>query len=581
MLYKKMKNKIYQIPLYLVLLVPLVVYGKLVDTGLGEFAWFSDNASVIDVFLYHKQRAILITSCMILLFIMAGTLRKELQCRISSFWPLILYLILSVLSSVVSEYSRFAWNGMMEQYESIWVVIGYFLICTYASMACEKSVFTAFGIVSAIIGAVGTLQFFGADIYRTAFMQKLCMPESLKHIVFHVTAESGRSYCTLSNPNYAGVLCCLTIPVLTMLFILAEKWHEKVLFGISDVLMFFSLIGSRSKSGILILAGCIFLLVMLFRDRIAGRLHLSGKGTAVLIFAILSVTSTVSVLAAYRWGAFAGNKSVPETKISEISTGDEIRIVYDGMELHFSMNYQGTSLKEAVTVADENGKAYSVREQEGVLYFENKALSKVSAALVKYGGYTALELWDSTFYWYFTNQTRNRDWQYLTHYGKPDRLVSGDIAVYKPLEGWERIVSGRGYIWSRTIPLLESRFLLGSGMDSFAAAYPNNDYLGKARWGYKDLIITKPHSMYLQTAVQSGVLSLIMLLIFWGRFLIRAVKNPSKAPRDMLVKAIAVGVLGYLLMGTVNDSSVGTAPVFCLLLGLGLSLSGSRACGGI
>lgn len=38
----------------------------------------------------------------------------------------------------------------------------------------------------------------------------------------------------------------------------------------------------------------------------------------------------------------------------------------------------------------------------------------------------------------------------------------------------------------------------------------------------------------------------------------------------MMARAIAAGVLGYLLMGMTNDSSIGAAPVFWMLLGTGI-----------
>lgn len=137
-------------------MIPLVVYGKLVDTGLEGYAWFSDNASVLDVFLYHKQQAVIISACMIILFMIYGIARKELKCNVLFFLPLVIYAALAVLSSVVSPYSGFAWKGMMEQYESVWVLAGYLLICIYGCMACGRGVFTAFGIVCGITGAVGT-----------------------------------------------------------------------------------------------------------------------------------------------------------------------------------------------------------------------------------------------------------------------------------------------------------------------------------------------------------------------------------------------------------------------------------------
>ena len=89
-------------------------------------------------------------------------------------------------------------------------------------------------------------------------------------------------------------------------------------------------------------------------------------------------------------------------------------------------------------------------------------------------------------------------------------------AVWK---GHEKALSGRGYIWGRTIPLILKHLIWGSGPDTFAAEFPQTDYVMKANTGagmYQQLP-TKAHSLYLQTALQTGVLSLLCLIkTFFG-----------------------------------------------------------------
>lgn len=557
-------KKLKSIPIILVMLIPLVVYGELVGTGLSAYPWYGGGELMLDVFLYHKQKVLLTAAGLCLVFLAILCFRKYVQFKAAVFLPFALYVLLALVSSLFSSYKEYAFKGAMEQYESIGVILGYFIICLYANLAYSRGFFILFGIFCSVIGAIGTLQLFGMDIYRMAVVQKLCMPQKLRGIGFHITIERGRSYCSLSNPNYAGMLCCLTIPVLTVLFFCAERRWEKILYGFSAGLMLCSLAGSRSKSGMVVLAVCMLFLLVLFRKQVP-------KKQTVLLAVLVLAAGVAAGIFIKKQGGFSGEKNTPDTSVCSISTGeDAVEIVYDGRVLNFQTDYDGVSLDEMIIVTDENAARYEMTAHQGILYFKEQALSQLSAALAVYGEYTALEIYDGHYYWYFTDQTPNHTWQYLTRFGKPDRLVSDDIAVFGGLNGRERIVSGRGYIWSRTIPLLKKYLLLGGGQDCFTVLFPNHDYLGKARWGYKDLIVTKPHCMYMQIAVQSGLLSLAALLYFWGSFFIKAVSDQSGSRASMMARAIAAGVLGYLLMGMTNDSSIGVAPVFWMLLGTGV-----------
>lgn len=59
-------------------------------------------------------------------------------------------------------------------------------------------------------------------------------------------------------------------------------------------------------------------------------------------------------------------------------------------------------------------------------------------------------------------------------------MKSKAAAVFK---GHERSLSGRGYIWGRTIPLLKKFLLWGSGPDTFTVKFPQTDYVMKVNTG--------------------------------------------------------------------------------------------------
>jgi O-antigen ligase len=102
---------------------------------------------------------------------------------------------------------------------------------------------------------------------------------------------------------------------------------------------------------------------------------------------------------------------------------------------------------------------------------------------------------------------------YVTNKGKFVKMHDADYI--ESLNDLGKSFSGRAFIWSRTLPLLMDNIFLGTGPDTFLLAFPNDDFVALSNSGYGDELITKPHNMYLQTAVQTGVLSLICFLVFY------------------------------------------------------------------
>ena len=91
------------------------------------------------------------------------------------------------------------------------------------------------------------------------------------------------------------------------------------------------------------------------------------------------------------------------------------------------------------------------------------------------------------------------------------------------------------------------------------------------------MIFTKPHNLYLQIGVQTGVISLIAYLCFNLIYLIDSIrlywKRESSTFMDWVGMGIMLSITGYLISGLVNDSTVTMAPVYWCLMGIGLAVN--------
>jgi len=159
-----------------------------------------------------------------------------------------------------------------------------------------------------------------------------------------------------------------------------------------------------------------------------------------------------------------------------------------------------------------------------------------------------------------------------------------DPSRYEPVRsvgfnGMEAFASGRGFIWSRSIPLLWDYFFRGAGVDSFALVFPNHDFIGKyLAYGTGNIFVDKAHNFYLQTAINTGFFSLLALLAvfaiyFWRTFSVLFSRYENDYKTLGLRFGIMLSVVAYLITMIANDSTPSVSPVFWGLLGLGYSLT--------
>lgn len=558
----------------LLAILPVFCRLQIVNTGLSEYPWFTSEERQGDVFLYWKGIVFLVLVAGMLVALILNW--KHLSFE--QIWiPLGVYLVLAVLSTVLSQHPQFSLQGMFGSYETIFVLIGYGITAFYFAQLWagekERIVFLKCLLVGAgLQGIVGITQILGRDFWNTKLGMWILAAGEEKLLFRFGGVEGHQVYLGSYHPNYAAVYCVLLIPILlAAIFYLKQRW-EKATAGVVCATMVLCLVGTGSRAGLLTLALMGILSVMVLikgirKKRIAFLILAGFIGIMAMGYSLYSGDSVVSYV---RQGLFPEKESYALKEIRVEKNG--IRIFYKEQEVLLDAwkNEEGNVVfhvengegERCRLVLDEETNRYRVppiRRLQFEIYVENNVIYLV--------------MYYKDIPWFFAKPMEGDQFQYLTVYGKTDLIEKAPSVFF---EGRERLLSNRGYIWSRSIPLLKKTLLIGTGPDTFAVQFPQNDYVMKANLGEDMLVqaVTKPHNMYLQTAVQTGVISMVSLLSFliWG--ILRTNTWRKKENRcNPLCAALFLAEVGFLCMSVANDSMIVTTPLFFAALGFGIGIT--------
>lgn len=577
--------------------VPLIVTIKKYDTGLSGYAWFPVNDSSIDLFLYWKGRALIllavVMAALLLFQIMKDGMRPlwdklkrpEILC-------VAVYFLLAFISAFLSSYRDTALRGGYEQWEGLNVLAAYvvLLVYTYVSAGTEKMVRTlihSLVIGSFLVGLIGTFQYLQMDFFRTDmgrfFMNLLCE----KKMNFKFNFTDGWVYATLYNPNYVGTYAALVLPVVIAVAIMDRK--EETLFwnitsAASACLLLITLFGSQSLTGCVAVVLSLIFFVVFIWHRIVKSLGWKKIGLGAVLVAVLCTIFCFLFSEQVRIGVdklFHPTEDYHVTS-SMLDTGGELQVKTVKGDIFY------------LKITEEDDKPFEVREENGTELilnkdelkgyytfedgrFENFRLYRTSADV---GGkrLPAVCVFNPTINKMWTVALSDGEYKIYTVFQKLDKLREIPAAGFSHNQHFG---DKRGYIWSRTFPLLSRYIVIGSGPDSFIHVFPNDDYVGKTNMNYDGTMVTKPHNMFLQMWVQTGLLS---LLAFLGIFLIYFVSSLRLYYRRRLGAleeigiALMIGCFGYMVAGLANDSSVATTPLYWAMLGLGMAVNALVLC---
>lgn len=591
----------------MVAVVPLLLRYYPFQTHMEEFPWVV-NMTDVDIFLHVKMVAIIAISAVMLLILGGWVILDGRGLRFcKAFVPMLVYALFVIISAIASEYPYFVTHGIRGQFEPVWVLLSYTVMSYYVFfyVTTEQDVERMFRALFAgcfLVTLIGVFQAFGMDLVKSALESFLIVPEKYReNLTPDAFSQDRRAYTTMYNPNYVGMYVSMMLPCLGAWMFTKKKKTALLAQGLLMVGLMITLYASQAKNGVIALIIGIGLYAAALCARVVKKPALmAGIAAGALAAGGVIFFAADAMLNQALSGGLKGifnHVELPQEKLLEkIETGEDVTVYYNHQVLHVTMEIESADGCASIRMTDEKRHELPVRMDfdTGMLYPEDDRYEGVgvfSTVLEGSGDIVLLGMYfdDASLrdevnkYFYFTNMV-SESGRYLAFNQKAGfvNLKQSEAALFQDRPD---LFTGRGFLWSRSIPLLKKYLLTGSGPDTFEIAFPQDDLIAMRRGGCGFLTVTKPHNIYLQIGVNTGTVSMLAFIGFYLVYMVWCVRlyYIKKAEGSLFHYGMGVfsGISAYMVSGIVNDSTVCVAPVWWCMMGLGIAINciAEKACG--
>jgi O-antigen ligase len=569
----------------MVAIIPNIVYAQVITLSpLERVNWITSSATYFDFFSFAKSQLFVQVTALVFSLFIFGLVTKIIKFKwMKVFIPVIVYVLFVIISTVFSEDLIISTRGFVEMHQGLWVLLSYStLILIMPSIVTQKihvklilSGFLFVGLMQAIIGG---MQYFGYDPFKQEWGQLLMLPSQFESLrsVLEFKFPDFNIYGTLYNTNFVGSFAALLIPVSFGLYFYSTKWYYKMMSLIFTGLMIFVGYGSNSRAGLLGIGASLVLILLLFiKSYLKKPFIMIIPFLTILIigFALNSVTEGKVLKEIQSLNLFEAlsttTQRIDERFMYETIDVEGYNLIIETNEFDLSIQkFNDTFMffngnQQLIPFNYENGVYASLSEE-----YEDIVLEEVVTVSNLY----ILSIRDDKMLIQDNKES-------LLIYSFAGKFIDpGDVEFVKWMQGYETLFTNRVYIWSRSIPILKDTLLIGLGPDMYITAFPQDDFLAEINdVGWKNVIVDKPHNMYLQIAINTGVVSLVAMLILWSWYIIESFKlyglKELKSFESIMGVSVSLSVVAYLVTGMFNDQIISVAPLFYILTGLGLALN--------
>lgn len=568
-------------------------------SGLAEEYFAKKSGYQIDLFQYWKEIVLAVFSVFLLILTVLGAALSVIieekipeRYRMSRGVAVLImaFLLLNILSCIFSEYSEYSFWGLFLDYEGLTAITGYVILFAagYFLLGTErgmKMLLTSVRILALLLVIGCCAECVSGPAFNAEGIARALTPDRYGHLLEEVFLDyHGSVSLTFSNPGYFGGFCALLFPVLYGRGITDDKKYLTVCDGVLAGGLLFCLVMSGSSGAVYAAAvsAAVETPVLIYRKRSRGKYWsilacLAGAGLIALLMGRTQIMDGEGM--AERVGGSVVNPQYEEGddvfRVDRIRIEDGIVVVDSGerrLEVQVLSDTSDMTLDD-ICFRDGNGECIPVETDmlEGArlvgkyeavrVALEDRILS------IDFGYQDPLEFYclDGMLKYISFNG------DFLDTIPQPEME---DLSFLYPL------FTGRGYIWASSLPLVGECLLLGKGIGSFPFCYPQSEAAGMLNvHGSADYCIEIAHSWYLQTVINSGVISLLCILgLFFIHFkegvkvYLKKEENGDASQEN--VKNIGIGlffgILAFQIAGIVNNSTVTTGPGFWLLFGAGM-----------
>ena len=595
---KKTKNtnntytkKISFVPVILMLaVVPLILRWHVTQLD-GPIARFWIGTYETNLYTYAKSIAIIILTIIMATFsfltIKKETIKKDKTLKLVLIGSCV-FIGFSIFSTILSDHKDIAIWGAPERREGLVLHLCYILMFLYTYLVYQdkedfRYIKYPLIFLSVVMGLIGLSQILGKDILNMDFMNDIMMPNEYKD-VFTPQNTGGSVYLTLMHSNYVGSYASI---IMSFFAVLTLSNHEstpmRIIYGAIFVFTGIILIKANSQAGIVGVGVSMLALFIIYSKKIFKSKKLV---TALLLFvlATVSITNIVTkgLLLDNTIDIFVDAKKVlvkdPNHKydptyglpVYDVKASKSLATIYtkDGeLNIYFKnatdLQFTDSNKKpvEAIYNKDQKNYKFAPPFQKLMLLESSESSQEFSQIAVYYEDFT----------YYIIEYTKEEGAYLIDSQGY---RYENMIAPHMGFESSERAGSMRGYIWSRTLPLIAKNPIFGYGPDNFLVCFPQYDIAAKT-YAYETpfMIVDKPHNIYILYAINSGIIALLSVVFIWLMYIVDSCKlyglKKEYSQGDYYALACSLAIIGYLAAGFFNDSVPTVAPIFWILLGAG------------
>ncbi len=593
-------------------IIPIVMRATMIVSGLlDDMRYFAGTYNeennlhyMTDVYSQGKAMMVVVFAVIMLVFavVCCTYLFRNVEKRSFVYvGASVTFVLLSLASALGSEYQTAAWYGVFDRAEGFFTLACYFVLFLFTMYAFRKT--QNFGyIVGALMFCtgvniiIGLFQYTGNNLLNYEWFESFIIDGTYKDMLqlkTDVASEKGKMYGALYHYNYVGSFMGMTIPLFTVLAIYGKTLLHKIVAAVFAAGSLFMLLASTARSGLVAVAAAFIVGIIVF-----ARVLIRRWKIVVPVIAAAAVL-VVGVNFAMDNALFRRIPSLLSDVVDFVTPAEDADL-YDTLPIReITHNPDGTlsltSQTDTATISfDADKLVYVFTDSEGkqldintdVNGITNIADEDFPDVFFEFVSSDDNPYYDDAFFMWFRDRDDtallfklfNEKQIHMLDIDVGDRTTAVNAEAIG-FSGKEKLGSSRGYIWSRTLPLLKNCTVTGYGPDNFVYAFPQNDYLAKF-YAYAEgfhITVDKPHNLYLQIAVNNGIIALIAFLVICVFYLVDCFRLYALKKKYRLEQTYGISVMlaivGYLAAGLFNDSVVSVAPVFWILLGVGAALN--------
>ena len=550
----------------------------------------SYTEGVYDIFLYWKMLFTIAVSVILLILIVVSIIKYNY--RIFDFTRLsdrillvcgITYIVCTVMSYVCANYRHLALTGGVNSFEGTIVLLSYavlFLAGRYVVQKCDYHHIEYITLFNAVVLLV-------LSIVEVNY-------KSIAELVLRHTVETdyyGMLCLTFYNSSYCAGFIIILLPICLYYYSVSKKLIRSIVWcGLSVTTLLCGFLTRSSAAFYILIFEVVMYIVTMAAAFFRNIKNVSNKTNK-------DILNDNKIIAARPVGILAGviillladfciggsifnsakSASVNETtaihnsdyyKVNNIElNGSEVCITGDTNKLICGID------NSAIYFKDEEENLIAVKSQKDKLLFpepypmiEAYVTNDILCLNLGYKGELRFLMYNNTFYPALSDSSVVKDISAKTNISTA------------PLDS---LFTGRGYIWRNTLPIIKNTFIFGHGAGTFEMYFKQFDFVGLLNsQGNVDLIIDKPHSLYLQIACNQGVLCSLAVIVLLLIIIIKRVctiykkLTPNVHNEFIDHKKIFAGISGALLIVAfmifelITDSNITVNPLFIVILGM-------------